>query len=257
VSGAWTVLAATAVLVGAVGLSACQSTQDKSAELEKESKTLLLDAKGLEVDEVSKDVKLVSSDLIDSPEGSAVVLEVHNSSSLNLTDVPVLIDVRDKKGKSVYRNDIPGLEQALTSIPYVPANSDAEWVNDQILATGKPASVKVKIGASTDDYAGPLPDIEVSQPTLKGDPVSGIEASGQVVNKTGEEQNRLLLYVVARKGGEVVAAGRGAIEHLKDETKPVRYTVFFIGDPEGAELSLSEFPPLPEDSAIGGGPENG
>ncbi|HEY5976404.1 MAG TPA: hypothetical protein VIT85_00995 [Solirubrobacterales bacterium] len=255
-SAAWPVALAACALAATVGLSACQSTQGRSAELEKESKTLLLDAEGLSIDKESKDVKVLASEIVSSPEGAAVVVEVHNDSSLNLTDVPVLIDVRDKKGRSVYRNDVPGLEQALTAIPYVPANGDAEWVNDQILASGEPASVKVKIGASTSSFAGELPDIEVTEPTLKGDPVSGIEATGDVVNNTGEEQNRLLLYIVARRGDEVVAAGRGAIEHLKDETKPVRYTVFFIGDPKGAELSLSEFPPLP-DTAIGGGLENG
>jgi hypothetical protein len=89
-----------------------------------------------------------------------------------------------------------------------------------------------------------MPDIEVSQPKLEGDPVSGISATGTVVNKTGSDQRRLLLYVVARKGGEVVAAGRGAIDHLKPERKKLDYTVFFVGDPSGAELTLSEFPAL-------------
>ena len=65
-----------------------------------------------------------------------------------------------------------------------------------------------------------------------------------VVNRTGEDQNRFLLYAVARQGGEVVAAGRGAIEHLKPETKKVPYNIYFIGDPEGADLSLYEYPTL-------------
>ena len=53
--------------------------------------------------------------------------------------------------------------------------------------------------------------------------MSGISASGNVVNKTGEDQRRLLLYAVARKGNRVVAAGRGAIEHLKAERKALQY----------------------------------
>jgi hypothetical protein len=234
-------------IAAVAGLSACQSTQSKSAELEAKSDTLLLSDKGLKVTRESADVKVVSSDIVTSPEGSAVVVDVHNDSPRNLTDVPISIDVLDAKGKSVYRNDIPGIEQALTAIPYVPAGGDAEWVNDQVLATGKPSSVKVKIGASSTTFDGRLPDIEMTQPELKGDPVSGVEATGDVVNKTGAEQGRMLFYVVARKGGEVVAAGRGAIEHFKGDAKPVRYTVFFIGDPTGAELELSEFPPLPGD----------
>ncbi len=104
--------------------------------------------------------------------------------------------------------------------------------------------MKVKVGTGGGTYSGALPDIQVSQPNIVGDPVSGISATGKVVNRTGEDQRRLLLYVVARKGDEVVAAGRGAIEHLKPELKALKYTIFFIGDPTGADLKLSEFPAL-------------
>ena len=159
--------------------------------------------------------------------------------------MPILIEVLDAKGKSVYTNAIPGIEPALAAVPYVPAGGDVDWVNDQVLAAGKPKSVKVKVGASTDSYSRALPEIEVSAPKVEGDPVSGVEATGTVVNKTGEDQERLLLYAVGRSGGRVVAAGRGAIEHLKAGTKPLHYDIFFIGDPTGAELEVTEFPTLP------------
>jgi hypothetical protein len=66
-----------------------------------------------------------------------------------------------------------------------------------------------------------------------------------VVNESGEDVERLLLYAVARKGGRIVAAGRGAIEPLKDKPKPVPYNVFFIGDPKVAEIEIANFPILP------------
>jgi hypothetical protein len=233
------------VMVAAISLTACQSTQDKSAELAASASTTLLNDKGLRVKKENPDVKVTSSAVLTGSEGSAaVVVDVHNDSSENLVEVPILIDVRDAKGKSLYRNDFPGIEPELAAIPYVPADGDAEWVNDQVLSAGRPSSVKVKIGAGGTPFTGELPDIEVSEPHLAGDPVSGIEATGTVVNKTGEDQGRLLLYVVARKGSEVVAAGRGAIEHLKPETKKLDYRVFFVGDPRGAELTMSEYPTL-------------
>jgi hypothetical protein len=227
------------------GLVSCQSTQSRSAELEKEgAKTLLADS-GLQIEKESTDVKVVSTTLLTDANGSAVVVGLHNDSNQSLINVPILVNVLDAKGKSVYSNDIPGIEPALAAVPYIPAGGEVEWINDQVLATGKPKSVKVKVGASTDTYSGPLPDIEVTEPKLEGDPVSGLEATGKVVNRTGEEQKRLLLYVVARSGGKVVAAGRGAIEHMKASTKPLQYDVFFIGDPAGAKLELTQFPALP------------
>ena len=226
-------------------LSACQSTQDRSAELEARSSTTLLSEKGLTVKHENPDVKVISTAVLGGAEGSAVVVDVHNDSGESLTDVPIAIDVLDAKGHSVYRNDIPGIEPELASIPYIPAHGDAEWVNDQVLAAGKPHSVKVKVGTGGSTFSGEMPDIEVAQPKLEGDPVSGISATGTVVNRTGTDQGRLLLYAVARKGSRVVAAGRGAIEHLKPETKTLNYTIFFIGDPRGADLKLSELPALP------------
>jgi hypothetical protein len=234
----------------ALGLTACQSTQDKSAELEKQGAGTLISDKGLEIKKENPDVEVVSKTLLGDAEGSAVVVAVHNDSGSALTDVPILIDVRDAKGKSVYRNDIPGIEPALASIPYIPAHGNAEWVDDQVFAAGKPKSVEVKVGAGGSTFSGQLPDIEVSEPKLEGDPVSGIAATGSVVNRTGEDQGRLLLYVVARRGSEIVAAGRGAIEHLKPEAKKLKYTIFFIGDPQGAELKLTALPTLPD---AGGG----
>jgi hypothetical protein len=227
------------------GLVACQSTQSRSAELEKEGAKTLLANSGLQIKKESTDVKVVSTTLLTDANGSAVVVGLHNDSSQSLINVPILINVLDAKGKSVYSNDIPGIEPALATVPYIPAGGEMEWINDQVLATGKPNSVKVKVGASTDTYSGPLPDIEVTAPKLEGDPVSGLEATGKVVNRTGQEQKRLLLFVVARSGGKVVAAGRGAIEHMKASTKPLHYDVFFIGNPAGAKLELTQFPALP------------
>jgi hypothetical protein len=243
------ILAGLAVLL-ATSLAACESTQSRSAELEKEGAKELLADSGLKISKESSDVKVTSATVLGDSNGTAVVVGLHNSSDKNLVDVPILIDVRDAKGKSVYRNNVPGIEPALAAVPYIPAGGDTEWVNDQVLAAGKPKSVKVKVGESSDSYSGEQPDISVSPAKVEGDPVSGIEATGTVVNNTGTDQERLLLYAVARKGDKVVAAGRGAIEHLKAGTKPLHYDIFFIGDPSGADLEVTDFPTLP-----GAGPE--
>jgi hypothetical protein len=232
-------------LVGvALVVTGCESTQDKSAKIGAELGPVSHE-KGLHIKQRSKDVKVVSSTLLTEPEASAVVVRVHNDSDEDLVDVPIAVDVLDAKGKSVYRNDIPGIEPALAAVPFVAAGEDAYWVNDQILATGKPASVKVTVGAGGTPFSGEQPKISVSKPKVEGDPYSGLLAGGNVVNETGEDEGRLLLYAVASKGGKVVAAGRGAIERLKPEPKPLPYNIYFVGDPRGADVTLAEFPTLP------------
>jgi hypothetical protein len=227
-------------MLALASLTACQSTQSRSAELEEEGSKVLLESTGLKVTKANPDVKVLSTTLLSEPEASAVVVEVHNDSDVNMVDVPIALTVLDKKGRSVYRNDAPGLEQALVAIPYLPAGADALWINDQILASGKPASAKVKVGVSPNTWSGALPEIEVSPPKVE----AGRIASGHVVNRTGEDQNRLLLYAVARRGNEIVAAGRGAFEHLKPETKELPYHVYFVGDPSGAEVTVTQYPTL-------------
>jgi hypothetical protein len=235
-----------AIALAGVALVAtgCESTQDKSAKIAAELGPVKQE-KGLKIDRQSKDVEVVSSTLLSDQNGSAVVVRLRNRSSEDLVGVPIAIDVLDAKGKSVYRNDIPGIEPALAAVPFVPAGGETEWVHDQVLATGKPAKVEVKVGEGGKPFSGEVPAVTVSEPKLEGDPYSGLLAGGNVENRSGEDVDRLLLYAVATKGDKVVAAGRGAIEPLKSKPKPVPYNIYFIGDPSGAEVKVTQFPSLP------------
>jgi len=241
---------ATTLLAGtaALGLLACQSTQDKSAELASKGKTLLFKEKGLTVGKESQEVKVLDSSVLSDRNGAAVVITVRNDGNQDLRDVPISIDVLDKKGKTVFKNNLPGLEQALAAIPFIKAGQTEDWVNDQVLATGTPVSVKAEIGASSDTFSpDTIPPLDIAAPKLINDPVSGVQAEGAVVNRSGKEQRNLLLYAVARKGDQVVATGRGLIGRLKASTKPVNYHIFFIGDPKGAQVEITSFPTLPKE----------
>jgi hypothetical protein len=233
--------------IAAVGIAlvttGCQSTQSKSAEIAAELGPVKQE-KGLKISKPSKDVKVVSSTLLTDSAGSVAVVVVRNESNRDLANVPILIDVLDAKGKSVYRNDLPGLEPALTSIPYVEAGKEMTWVHDQVLATGKPKTVEVVVGEGGIPFSGEVPEFTVSEPKVEGDPYSGVVAGGNVENKSGGKVDRLLLYAVARDGDKVIAAGRGAIEKIKPEPKPLPYNVYFIGDPAGGEVEMSWFPTL-------------
>jgi hypothetical protein len=222
----------------------CESTQDKSARIGSELGPVQQE-EGLKIARRSKDVEVVSKTLLTDPAGSAVVVRLRNESDEDLVGVPIAIDVLDARGKSVYENTIPGIEPALAAVPYIPAGGEADWVHDQILATGVPTEVEVTVGAGGEAFGGEQPRISITAPKLEGDPFSGVLAGGEVTNDSGEDLDRLLLYAVATRGGEVVAAGRGAIEPFKAKPKPVTYSIYFIGDPRGAEMTVTKLPSLP------------
>ena len=135
--------------------------------------------------------------------------------------MPIAIDVLDAKGKSVYRNDIPGIEPALAAVPFIPAGGEADWVHDQVLATGKPAKVEVKVGEGGEPVQRRAAGDLRLRPEARRRPLLG-RRSPAATSKTraGEDLERLLLYAVASKGGKIVAAGRGAIEPFKAKPKP-------------------------------------
>jgi hypothetical protein len=228
--------------LAALALPACQSTQSRSAELSKEGHKKLASVKGLSIQKSSSAVKVGPTSVISDQNGTAVVVELRNTSQQALVNVPVLIDVLDKNGKSVFRNDTPGLDASLTAVPLIKPGETFDWVNDQVLAVRPAKSVKVKVGEAQDQLPGAVPELEISNTKLQVDPVSGVEASGDVTNKSSIEQTRLVLYGVARKGSKVVAAGRAVIQKVKADGKPAPFHVFFIGDPRGADLTVTAPP---------------
>ena len=233
-------LAPFAVLL-AVGLGACQSSQSRSAELEKLGHNVLSKEQGLEITSVNKQVKVVDTAVLSDKNGSAVVVTLKNDSSQGLINTPIAIDVRDAKDKSVFRNNDPGLEPSLVGVPLMESGQTVDWVDDQVLANGEPKSVKAEVGTTNQTLSSSPPEIDVSEPKIQTDPYSGTEAQGTVVNRSGVDQIKVTLFAVARKGNQIVAAGRGGIKRLLPD-KPTDYHIYFIGDPRGADVTVTAPP---------------
>jgi hypothetical protein len=230
------------VVVGmaALALVACESTQDKSARLAKSGSTALKQ-EGLDVRKRNRDVKVVDTAVLQDVNGAAAVVVLRNTARAPLRGVPVEINVLGRSGKSVFRNNEAGLDPSLVGPSVLPPGTQFAWVHDQVVVYGKVGSVKVTPGREEGTVNGKLPEIEWSEPRLQGDPVSGIEATGTISNRSDIDQRELIIYCVARKGGRIVAAGRGGIPRLRPgQTR--NYHIFFIGNPRGAELTLAAPP---------------
>jgi hypothetical protein len=220
-------------------LAACESTQDKSARLAKQAEGLE-EQSGLVIAKASKIVKVGRRAVLNDRNGTAVVVELRNTSKRRLAEVPVAIDVRNGK-RSVFKNDDPGLEPSLVGVSILRPGQRLLWVHDQVLATGKGKSVKAKVGVERAKAPARIPEIRVTPPKLEVDPTSGTLAVGRLVNRSKVLQRNLVVYAVARKGNRIVAAGRAAVERLKPGASAA-YQVFFIGDPRGARLTLAAPP---------------
>jgi hypothetical protein len=227
------------LLASALLLAACESTQDKSARLAKQAANLE-EQEGLEIKRVSKSVKVASTAVLNDKNGTAVIVELRNTSKRALARVPIAIDVRNG-GRSVFRNDAPGLDPALVGVALLRPGQRLLWVNDQVLATGKGKAVKAKVGVERGKAPKRIPKVEVEAPKLEVDPTSGVLAVGKLHNRSDVLQRNIVVYAIARKGKRIVAAGRGAVEKLKPRDDAT-YQVFFIGDPRGARISVTAPP---------------
>jgi hypothetical protein len=233
------------VLVVAVALSACQTTQELSAQRAKTAKKLV-NQKGLTVSRENPNIAVGATAVLQDKNGIAAVVELRNTGKAAQAGLPVSIAVTDAAGKPLYRNDVAGLEDSLVSMPLLTEGEDAFWVNNQVSATGKPAKVQARIGAAKGKVPAQVPRFAISSVTLDSDS-DGVFAKGTIVNRSKVAQRRLTIFCVARKGGKIVAAGRAILDALAPAgAKPTRFTVFFIGNPKGAKLSFSAPPTVLE-----------
>jgi hypothetical protein len=218
-------------------LTACESTQDKARKLQEQGEAIAATQKPLTIDQPSKEVKVLGTTLLHDENGDAIVVEVQNASKETLVNVPILVDLRDAKGNSIFKNDTFGIEPTLNHIPLLKPGETFDWVNDQLTPNGVPKSAKVTVGVTTEKPPAQLPELEVSLPTLRDNPL-GAEVEGKVTNESQLDQKKLVLFAVARSGGKIVAAGRGQIKNLKVGARPGTYNIFFIGDPAGSDVTV-------------------
>jgi hypothetical protein len=242
------VVVAGAGMVLAGSLSGClgvETTPEKSAARARYAAHAIAHQRGMVIGRVNASVKVEDAAVVQDPNGVAAVLRIKNMGSTQAA-LPVGITVSDARGAKVYENDEPGLDPSLTSLPVLAAGQEAEWVDDQILVAGRAAKVRAVVGAARGRVpAGALPKIVIDG-VAAGRDADGWFAKGTLSNASPIAQKRLVVTCVARGAGErVVAAGRGVIDRLAPAAqlkRPARFTVFFVGDPQGARLSCAALP---------------
>ena len=220
-------------------LAGCSSTTAKAEEVARGG-TEAFAAKGLSVAKVNRDVDVVSTTLLRDANGAAAVVTLRNETPRALGAVPVALSAQDRAGSSLWKNDAPGLERALTQVPSLPPRRSVTWVNDQVLAvTGTPTKVVARVGAA--QPAGTLPRVRADRPAFESDPGGSTAARGKVRNLSSDDLRDVVIYGVARRGDRVVAAGRSIVPRLRPRAT-ADYAIFFIGDPRRGDLEVTAAP---------------
>ncbi len=234
------------LVLAAVSLSACETTAEKSARLEKialkKQANLPLGAKGLKITTPSKDVQVVR--------GRRAALDAKAPRSPSSCEtarraaqvqVPLLIHVKDASGASLYSNSTPGLATSLVSAAYVPPHGTVVWVNDQIQATATPKQVQATVGEGK-PASGAVPKIQVASWKIEHEPGGVALVAGTVANHSKVPQHELVVTALAERGGQTVAAGRAVLTELPAGASD-RFQIFLVGaNPQGAKLTVAVAP---------------
>jgi hypothetical protein len=232
-----------ALVVAALALGGCESTAEKSAELERAAKRAAGSqqalAQSLSVTRPSAYVKVLGATLVHTSEGAAVAVRVRNDSAHALQKVPIAITLKDAGGRTVFQNNSPGSEAALASVPSIPARGGLTWVDDQVPANSKASTVSAIVGEAPASGAS-VPALSVSGVHLSEE-ASGPGAAGTITNRSQTAQLHLVVFVVARRGGSIVAAGRAVLPEVPAGASSP-FQAFFVGDPKGAQLEVSAPP---------------
>ena len=98
-----------------------------------------------------------------------------------------------------------------------------------------------RVGAGAKPGPDELPELEVRGLKTPATRPATSPSTATSPTRSAVEQRRLVVFVVGRRGGKVVAAGRAIVERLAPG-KSARFSAFPIGDAEGAELSAAAPP---------------
>jgi hypothetical protein len=205
-------LAAAGTIV--VGASACQTTQELSAKIGAKIGHQSAIAGTTRLGALNRSVRVERIALLTSSGQTAVALALTNTSASAQAAFPVLIDVRDAGGRTVYRNDTHGIEPSIQQLALLAPHATAWWVDNEVLASGGvPKSVSAQLGAPTATAPASVPEI-TAKDVSASDSFPGPHISLTVDNSSSVAQTQLPVYVVALRAGAVVGAGRGIVPAL-------------------------------------------
>jgi hypothetical protein len=216
------------------GLSACETTEQESARLGREAGAQSKGPTALKIAHANRAIHASEVTLLSSEGRSAVAVRLTSHAAHSEAAVPLLLDVTDAKGKTVYSN-ATGVEPSLQSLALLRGQESAWWVDDQVLTSAPAKSAKVTVGKG---HAAPttarLQTTAVHASSQSGLPV----LSGKLVNGSAHKLEQVSVFAVALSGGRVVGAGRAVVASLAGHGS-AQFQVFIVGRAAGAKLELT------------------
>ncbi|HEY1776314.1 MAG TPA: hypothetical protein VGG41_09170 [Solirubrobacteraceae bacterium] len=230
-------LAAAATLL--LSVAGCETTQEQSAKIGRALGKQSAVTSQTSLGSASRAVHVKSTVVISSGGSGAVAVELTNTSAHAQVDFPILINVADAAGKSVYENNTKGIEPSLQQLTLLAPHATTWWVDNEVLATA-PKTVTARVGASQDSAPASIPQITTSKASASAS-FPGPHVSATVTNRSKLAQRQLAVYAVILKGGRAVGAGRAVVASLAAGAS-TQVLIPVIGAISGSTIALTSAP---------------
>jgi hypothetical protein len=205
-------LAVAAGLTGAaVLLTGCVTTQDRNARAKLSAERQIAARAPLRLGAPNPEVGVAGAALVRARGRTAVVVELRSRARTPLTDLPIVVGVRTRDGKTLTLNGGPNLDWFETHVAALAPGATTTWVFTarRRMPSGARAYARVGVPSTTPaSRASSLPRLQAID--LGGGRV-------RVRNGSAVPQVDLPVYAVARARGRYVAAGRASIPKLSGD----------------------------------------
>ncbi len=228
---------AVALVAAAAVAAGCESTFDKAARRER-AQAAAIAAPKLSIKATDAVTPKVVKILVGEDDTAAVVVELDSKDpKQGLLWAPIDVKLLDASGAVVAETNVEGADPAIVHVPFVPPGGRSFYVNDLLSPSATPVSATVTLGGTP--VAIPAgADVVRATAHYLDDPDYGAMFEGTVTNTAKVRQEQLIVQVVARRGGAIVAAGTSIVKGLEPGASEP-FQGLFIGDPRGARLTVS------------------
>lgn len=233
---------ATAPALLVTALAGCATTQQEAARLQLNSARARASERAVRVTRGNPDVRVQGAQLLAGHRESAIVVRIRNVLAHPVSDLPVSVGVTVAGGRRLYLNGAAGSDYFHTHIPAVPAGGVLTWVFTTRRPLAHGAHPFAAVGVQSPSLVPRLHTLpKISAVSLAGGARAGRGVRVIVRNLSSIPQYGLQVYLVARRSGRAVSAGRAAIAHLGARTS-ASVELRLVGGPPTGGVTL-EAPP--------------
>jgi hypothetical protein len=243
-------LGTVALVVAAVALGGCATTQQEAKRLQLNSARIRASQVPTRVAVSGKAVRVTRVALVPGRGGTAFVVQVHNTSARAVSDLPISVGVRFGHKPPRYLNLQSPSEFSYygAHLPAVAAGATLTWVYAtarRLPARARPFAIVGDVPSVAAAPARRLPVIRASASST-GDVAANAAGSQLAVvlhNLSTIPQYQLQVYAYALSGDRYVAAGNLTVPHLGSQARQTS-KVALLGRVNHARLQIEALPTI-------------